>query len=179
VSEKAIATLNPAGHSLPRVVASSCPTAFDQPCRKEQKKGLLVNKRKFLASSFAAAISGAGFTVRGRAQGKAVPMVKLVFLLHRRPGMGLDEFRRHWRDVHAPIGASMPGVRKYVQNHAGATLDGSALPCDGFAEMWFDDMGSLQRALTSPQGQAALADSKNFLDVERVQTFVVEEVPVV
>jgi uncharacterized protein (TIGR02118 family) len=73
----------------------------------------------------------------------------------------------------------MPGVRRYVQNHAGTTLDGSALPCDGFAEIWFDDMASLQRALTSPQGQAAMADSENFLDVERIQTFVVEEVPVV
>jgi len=93
--------------------------------------------------------------------------------------MEFDEFSRYWREVHGPIGAEMPGVRKYVQNHAGITLDGSPLPCDGIAEMWFDDMESLQRALTSPAGQAALLDSENFLDVERIQTFVVDEMSVV
>jgi uncharacterized protein (TIGR02118 family) len=91
-------------------------------------------------------------------------MVKLVFTLHRKSGMSFEEFSRYWRNVHAPIGAALPGVRKYIQNHARATLDGSPL---------------LQRALVSPQGQAAVADSANFLDVARIQTFVVEEVAVV
>jgi uncharacterized protein (TIGR02118 family) len=138
-----------------------------------------MNKRQFLASSLVAAAGASGCSARSDAQGEAVPMVKLVFLLHRRPGMDLDEFTRYWRDVHGPIGAAMPGVRKYVQNHADATLDGSPLPCDGFAEIWFDDMESLQRALASPEAQAALVDSENFLDVERIQTFVVEEARVV
>jgi hypothetical protein len=40
-------------------------------------------------------------------------------------------------------------------------------------------MKSLQRALASPEAQAAMADSENFLDVERIQTFIVEEVTVV
>jgi uncharacterized protein (TIGR02118 family) len=106
-------------------------------------------------------------------------MVKLVFTLHRKSGMSFEEFSRYWRNVHAPIGAALPGVRKYIQNHARATLDGSPLPHDGYSEMWFDDMESRQRALVSPQGQAAVADSANFLDVARIQTFVVEEVAVV
>ncbi|MGW8370047.1 MAG: EthD family reductase [Gammaproteobacteria bacterium] len=137
-----------------------------------------MNKRMFLASSLAAAAATGGLNTRGNAQVAATPMVKLVFLLHRRPGMEPEEFSRYWRDVHGPIGARMPGVRKYVQNHARATLDASPLPCDGFAELWFDDMASLERSLASPEGQAALTDSEKFLDVERIQTFVVEEVPV-
>jgi len=138
-----------------------------------------MNRRKILASSITATVVASGLSSRSNAQSGSAPMIKLVFVLHRRPGMEFDEFSRYWREVHGPIGAEMPGVRKYVQNHAGITLDGSPLPCDGIAEMWFDDMESLQRALTSPAGQAALLDSENFLDVERIQTFVVDEMSVV
>jgi uncharacterized protein (TIGR02118 family) len=138
-----------------------------------------MNRRNVLASSIAAAVAASGISARGIAQNGTVSLIKLVFFLHRRPGMEFDEFSRYWREVHGPIGAEMPGVRKYVQNHAGTTLDGSPLPCDGIAEMWFDDMEALQRALVSPAGQAALVDSENFLDVERIQTFVVEEMSVV
>ena len=93
--------------------------------------------------------------------------------------MILDDFRRYWRDEHSEIGAALPGLRKYVQNHVTSTIDGSLPPCDGFAELWFDDLESLNRALTSPEGQAAMVDSENFLDVERIQTFVVEEVTII
>ena len=134
-----------------------------------------MNKRQFLASSLAAAVSAMGFSARSQ----TVQRVKIVFLFHRRPGMSFNEFSRYWRDQHGPIGAALPGLRKYVQNHAGATLDGSPLPCDGFAELWFDDMRSLERALASPEAQAALADSEKFLDVKRIQTFIVEEVAVI
>jgi hypothetical protein len=30
-------------------------------------------------------------------------MVKLVFCLRRREGMGLEELPRYWRDTHAPL----------------------------------------------------------------------------
>lgn len=138
-----------------------------------------MNRRKVFVSSIAASIAASGISARSSAQNGTARMIKLVFILHRRAGMEFDAFSRYWRETHGPIGAEMPGVRKYVQNHAGATLDGSPLPFDGIAEMWFDDMTSLQEALVSPAGLAALADSENFLDVERVQTFVVEEVSVV
>ena len=140
-----------------------------------------MNKRQFLASSLAAAAGTAGgVSAAGAQEGNdARRMVKLVFLLNRRSGMDLDDFRRYWRDEHSQIGSALPGLRKYVQNHSGASLDGSPLPCDGFAELWFDDMESLNAALTSPEGLAALADSENFLDVERIQTFVVEEITII
>jgi uncharacterized protein (TIGR02118 family) len=105
-------------------------------------------------------------------------MIKLVFILHRRPGMDFAAFSRHYREVHAPIGAALPGLRRYVQNHAGPALDGSPLPFDGFSELWFDDLESLQRALASPEALAAMADSENFLDVARIQTFIADELAV-
>lgn len=137
-----------------------------------------MDKRNFLQATLTAAIGSAVIGKRARAQGVTQSMVKLVFLMPRRSDLSVEEFSRHWREDHAPIAAAMPGVRKYVQNHATMALDGSALAYDGFAEMWFDDMESLWQALDSPESQAALADSEKFLDVARIQTFVVEEVSV-
>ena len=99
-------------------------------------------------------------------------MTKLVVFLNKRAGISRDEFRRYWREVHGPLGAKMPGVRKYIQNHAVA--DGA--PFDGFAEMWFDDTATMQAAFASPESAAAGADAANFL--EKTQLMVVEEVTV-
>ncbi len=100
-------------------------------------------------------------------------MTKLVVLLHKRADLSREEFRRYWREVHGPLGAKMPGVRKYIQNHALA--DGA--PFDGFAEMWFDDTASMHAALASPESAVAGADAQNL--AEKTQLMVVEEVVMV
>jgi len=99
-------------------------------------------------------------------------MLKMVFLVHRRPDMDEQEFHRYWRDTHGPIARQIPGLRKYVQNHSTAAADGTRPPYDGFAEMWFDSADSF----ATPEFQAALADTPNFLDVERVKSLSFEQV---
>jgi len=106
-------------------------------------------------------------------------VTKVIYVLHRRPGMGRDEFRRYWRDVHGPLAARMPGLRKYVQNHSLPDPSSGDLPCDGIAELWFDSPEEMQAAFASPEGVATMADSPNFLDMDRVGEMVVEEVSVV
>jgi len=105
-------------------------------------------------------------------------MTKAVFVLHKRPGMDRDEFRRYWRDVHGPIAARMPGLRKYVQNHAVPDSPYGDPPCDGIAELWFDSAEALRAAFASPEGAATMADVPNFLDPDRIGEMVVEEVAV-
>ncbi len=97
----------------------------------------------------------------------------MVVVLHKKDGMTRDEFRAYWRDVHGAIGARMPGVRKYVQNHALA--DGA--PFDGIAEMWFDSLADMQAAFTSEAAQEAARDVVNFLSGQQV--VMVEEVEVI
>jgi len=104
-------------------------------------------------------------------------MTKVIYVLHRRPDMDRDEFRRYWRDVHGPIAARMPGLRRYVQDHALPGVFGEP-PCDGIAELWFDSEEAMQAALASPEGVATLADVPNFLDRDRIGEMVVEEVTV-
>ena len=106
-------------------------------------------------------------------------MVKIVFIAHKRSDMDQEEFRRYWRETHAPIAAKIPGVRKYIQNYANIGFDGTPPPFDGFVEFWFDDEASLERSIESPEGEAALADLRNFLDIERLQSFSVEEVTII
>lgn len=134
-----------------------------------------MNKRQFLvyASTAAAGVAGC---VAATDETVTTPMAKAVFLFKRRPDMTAEEFRRYWREVHAPIGTALPGLRRYVQNHVSATLDGLPAPYDGFAELWFDDMSSLEQALASPESQAAMSDSANFLDMERIGMLIVEEI---
>ena len=97
-------------------------------------------------------------------------MTKVIVALVRKDGMSREEFRAYWRDVHGAIGARMPGVRKYVQNHV--TNDG--VPFDGLAEMWFDSMEDMQKAFTSEAAQEAARDVPNFLASQQV--ILVEEV---
>ncbi len=102
----------------------------------------------------------------------------MVFLVHRRPDMDAEEFSRYWRETHSPISAKLPGLRKYIQNHAIAAPDGTPPAYDGFAELWFDDLEALGQAMASPEGQAVVADTENFIDLERMLTFGVDEVAV-
>jgi uncharacterized protein (TIGR02118 family) len=103
-------------------------------------------------------------------------MVKLVYCICRKPGLRPDEFRRYWVDVHGPIGAQIPGLRRLVQSYA-IPAPGDARPgdFDGMAELWFDDVPALTRARQSPEWQASTADEAHFVDPARFASFVSEE----
>jgi uncharacterized protein (TIGR02118 family) len=107
-------------------------------------------------------------------------MVKAIFVLYRKPGTSGEEFRRYWRETHAPIAEKIPGLRRYVQNHALPDPESGAEPAyAGFAELRFDSPEALQQGITSPEGEAALTDLENFTDTEKNTSVVVEEVEVV
>ena len=106
-------------------------------------------------------------------------MLKMVFLVPKRPDMDATEFRRYWRETHGPIAAKIPGLRKYIQNHSIGNSDGAPPAYDGFAELWFDSAEAFEQGLASPEGQAAIADSAKFIDVDRMQNFGVDEITIV
>ena len=45
-------------------------------------------------------------------------MVKAIFIASKLPGLTLGEFFDHWQNHHGPLAARVPGLRRYVQNHA-------------------------------------------------------------
>jgi uncharacterized protein (TIGR02118 family) len=104
-------------------------------------------------------------------------VVKLIYCISKKPEMSIEEFQRYWREVHAPIAAKIPGVRRYVQCHVvPETYSGGTAPgFDGAAELWWDSMESMRAAFGTPEVQAALEDEKNFIDHTRVASFITAE----
>jgi uncharacterized protein (TIGR02118 family) len=102
-------------------------------------------------------------------------MNKLVLLLHRRPDLSVEDFRRHWHEVHRPLVERLPGLRRLVLNDVLPAPDGAPAPCDGIAEAWFDGVEAMHAALASHAAQAVNADVLNFLDLSRFQLLTVAE----
>ncbi len=87
-------------------------------------------------------------------------MVKAVVMVARRPGLTVQEFQEQWAGEQGARVAKIPGLRRYVQNHACLEAYGQAnrpMTHDGFSELWFDDLASLQAAYQSAEWQNARA----------------------
>jgi uncharacterized protein (TIGR02118 family) len=76
-------------------------------------------------------------------------------LLQKRSDLESQDFRKHWRDSHGPLAAKLSGLRRYHQNHVvdrqqrGITYARDGLDFDGFSELWFDDVPSMQAAFAN------------------------------
>jgi len=89
--------------------------------------------------------------------------VKRIAFVTRRPDLSVDAFQRHWRDVHGPIAAAIPGLRRYVQCHALAeTYARRPPPFDGLAITWFDSTDAMRRAATTPEYARTRDDESRF-----------------
>lgn len=115
-------------------------------------------------------------------------MVKYIITVFRKPGMSPQAFAEYWKSVHAPLGAKVPGLRRYVLDIVGAGdepmppemiwqhgKEGDAEDVAGYAELWFDTLNDLACGMTSPQGKAAARDLAQFTDLKRMSAFVVQE----
>src|SRR6266508_968740 len=98
--------------------------------------------------------------------GPALPgMAKGIGFVRRKAGMPVEAFQRHWREVHGPLGAAIPALRRYVQSHTRlAAYDREREPTwDGIAIIWFDDPAALRAATVTPEWGSAKADDANFI----------------
>jgi uncharacterized protein (TIGR02118 family) len=103
-------------------------------------------------------------------------MVKLVYCITKKAGLTDEQFSRYWKDVHAPIGARIPGLRRLVQSRRLIVPGDKHQPdFDGMAELWFDDVEALLRARQSPEWKISSDDEVNFIDHGKTAYFVSEE----
>ena len=108
-------------------------------------------------------------------------MIRLTFVLRRKPEMSRAEFQEYWRNVHGPLVAKSStalNVLRYVQVH---TLDdpindqlaeargGMEEPYDGVAEVWWPNREALTSGLDNADGRAAakelVEDEARFIDL--------------
>lgn len=94
-------------------------------------------------------------------------MITRFGLAPRLPGLTVAAFQEHWRERHGPIIGSLPGLRRYWQNHA----LGGVLPWPGFDACSefdaadpaaFDAMFATEHYLTPGR-----ADERRFVDRSR------------
>lgn len=103
-------------------------------------------------------------------------MTRVVFIGRKRTDITEDEFITYWQQIHAPLAAAIPGVRRYVIYPV--IWSSSLIPvCDGLAEMWFDSRAMMQEGLASREGRWMFADLTNFCSQES-GTVVVDEIDV-
>jgi len=103
-------------------------------------------------------------------------MIKLVYCITKKAGLTDEEFFDYWKNIHAPLGARIPYLRKLVQSHR-LTLPGDVRrpDYDGMAELWFDDRDALRAARQSPEWKASSEDEAKFIDHTKTAYFVSEE----
>ena len=91
--------------------------------------------------------------------------VKNVEFVTHRPGMPIDLFQRYWREVHGPLAALIPVIRRYVQSHTrrAAYESGRAPRYDGVALTWFDDTAAMRASATTAEYARVRADEANFI----------------
>jgi uncharacterized protein (TIGR02118 family) len=70
-----------------------------------------------------------------------------------------EAFERHYTEVHAPLAASIPGVRKVVLTRTSDSLGDAPSALHRITELWFDDRAAMEAAEASPEGQATIADA--------------------
>ena len=117
-------------------------------------------------------------------------MIKLTFCLRRSPHLSREEFQAYWIGPHREIMIRHKAVlryRRYVQVHTiggetAARIEGSRggpEPYDGTAEVWYDDMESFERALSSDAGKTAgrelIEDEKRFINMANSPVWLSEE----
>ena len=103
-------------------------------------------------------------------------MIKVISVLKRRPDMDVEAFQDYWLNVHGPIAAGMPGVRRYVQSHTllGGYRKGQPA-ADGIAELWFDDTDALRALQGTATLEATMADHVEFVAADGHMQIVTEE----
>jgi uncharacterized protein (TIGR02118 family) len=71
----------------------------------------------------------------------------------------VEAFERHYAEVHVPLAASIPGLRKLVLTRTSDSLGDGESAHHRITELWFDDRAAMEAAERSPEGQATIEDA--------------------
>jgi uncharacterized protein (TIGR02118 family) len=83
--------------------------------------------------------------------------VKLAGTAYRRDDFTLEAFFEYWRNVHAPISGSVPGVGGYVVSEVRGQVSGKLAP-DALLELWWPDEQTFEASGSTPEQAAAWED---------------------
>jgi uncharacterized protein (TIGR02118 family) len=84
----------------------------------------------------------------------------------RAAGLSFAGFQDHWRGEHAGLAGALPGLRRYLQNHAVLEHGRPVLPYAGFdacSEIEFDSLEAMDAAFESEHYRSAVATDEHAL----------------
>jgi EthD domain len=106
-------------------------------------------------------------------------VIKLFAFLIKRPDISDDYFHLHWKYPHGEIGKGTTTVVGYVQSHRMRVDHPMMRPAvfDGVAEVWFANEADAFGLGDNPSyRRGAFLDEPNFLDVEKIDFSVTQEI---
>ena len=103
--------------------------------------------------------------------------VKNIEFVTLRPDMEKAEAHRYWREVHGPLAAEIPSVRRYVQSHTKLSGYSRNPPpaYDGLAITWFDSVDAMREGAKTEAYARTRADEANFIDADRLAFIITKE----
>ncbi|MFG1299693.1 EthD domain-containing protein [Xanthobacter sp. V3C-3] len=116
-----------------------------------------------------------------RVKNQPVPLgaVKNIEFVNRRPTVALSAFRRYWREVHGPLGATIPSMLRYEQNHLAPEAylpDEPAPRFDGLAITWFASTAAMRAGAETQAYALTRADEAAFLPDGHLPIIITREV---
>jgi uncharacterized protein (TIGR02118 family) len=102
-------------------------------------------------------------------------MLKFVVVLYRRKDLSPEEFHANLRDEHGAMAERLPGLRRYIQNHAVADPSRPDPGWDAIVELFWDDWAAMEASWKTPEGQRATSHLAEFADLSRSTWSVVSE----
>jgi uncharacterized protein (TIGR02118 family) len=71
-------------------------------------------------------------------------------------------FDKYYSEVHIPIARRMRGLKKWTVGKVTGTADGQPSPYYYLADLYMESREDFEKLLSSPEGQAAVADVPNY-----------------
>ena len=98
-------------------------------------------------------------------------MYKVVWFARFLEGMDKHEARRHWREIHGPLGRNVPQIETYVQSHAiealgSVDMSDATLGFDGYSCCWYADEESFLESIRTPEWADIGVDGANVFDMD-------------
>ncbi len=87
-------------------------------------------------------------------------MVKLIVMYG--PPQDTEAFEEHYANIHAPLAAKIPDVKRFESGLVTGTPDGSTPAYHRIAELWFEGEEQMRDSLATPEAQAAVGDIQTF-----------------
>jgi len=102
-------------------------------------------------------------------------MVKFIVVLYRQPAISVERFRTILQGEHGTMAEQLPGLVRYIQNHAAVDPSRTHPGWDAVVELYWSDLPSMEAAWVSPEGQRATDHLATFVDLSRSAWSIVDE----